>query len=55
VPSDQDIYPTRSWDRGALLKPESRAAYQRLLEQGWTDAIRVKHPGEPMYILLGLM
>ena len=49
VPSDQDIYPTKSWDRDARLKPESRAAYQRLLAQGWTDAIRVKHPGEPMY------
>jgi DNA polymerase-1 len=29
--------------------PESRAAYQRLLAQGWTDAIRALHPKEPMY------
>ena len=49
VPTDLDIYHTKSWDRDALLQPESRAAYQRLLSQGWTDAIRALHPGEPMY------
>jgi exodeoxyribonuclease III len=49
VPTDLDIYPTKSWDRDALLQPESRAAYQRLLAQGWTDAIRALHPTEPMY------
>ena len=27
VPTDLDIYPTKSWDRDALLQPESRAAY----------------------------
>jgi exodeoxyribonuclease III len=49
VPTDLDIYPTKSWDRNALLQPESRAAYQRLLAQGWTDAVRSLHPKEPMY------
>jgi exodeoxyribonuclease III len=49
VPTDLDIYPTKSWDRDALLQPHSRAAYQRLLAQGWTDAIRALHPKEPMY------
>jgi hypothetical protein len=49
VPTDLDIYPTKSWDRNALLQPESRAAYQRPLAQGWTDAIRALHPKEPMY------
>lgn len=49
VPTDLDIYPTKSWDRDALLQPESRAAYQRLLSQGWSDAIRALHPQEPMY------
>jgi exodeoxyribonuclease-3 len=49
VPTDLDIYSTKSWDRNALLRPESRAAYQRLLAQGWTDAIRALHPKEPMY------
>jgi DNA polymerase I len=49
VPTDLDIYSTKSWDRNPLLQPESRAAYQRLLAQGWTDAIRALHPKEPMY------
>ena len=49
VPTDRDIYATKSWDDDALLQPESRAAYQRLLAQGWTDAIRALHPKAPMY------
>jgi exodeoxyribonuclease III len=49
VPTDQDIYPTKSWANDALLQPESRAAFRRLLAIGWTDAIRTLHPAEPMY------
>jgi exodeoxyribonuclease-3 len=49
VPTDFDIYPTKSWANDALLQPESRAAFARLLDQGWTDAIRTTHPLEPMY------
>lgn len=49
VPTDQDIYPTRSWDNDALVQPESRAAFHKLVAQGWTDAIRTVHPVEPMY------
>ena len=33
----------------ALFAPEARAAYARLLEQGWTDALRVSHPDETIY------
>jgi exodeoxyribonuclease III len=49
VPTDLDIYPTKSWDDDALLQPESRAAFRRLVGQGWTDAIRTLHPDEPMF------
>ncbi|HWV53825.1 exodeoxyribonuclease III [Pseudorhodoplanes sp.] len=49
APSDLDIYPTRSWDNDALIQPESRAAYARLVKQGWTDALREIHPGERIY------
>jgi exodeoxyribonuclease-3 len=49
VPTDADIYNTRSWLDNALLQPESRAAYARLLDQGWTDAIRQRHPTERLY------
>jgi len=49
VPTDRDIYPTKSYDKDALLQPESRARYTRLLRQGWSDAIRTLHPDEPAY------
>jgi exodeoxyribonuclease-3 len=49
VPTDFDIYDPRSWRKDALLQPESRAAYQRLLAQGWTDALRARHPEERIY------
>lgn len=44
VPTDLDIYPTTSYDDDALLQPESRAAYAKLLKQGWTDALRTMYP-----------
>ena len=49
VPTDFDIYNPRSWLNDALLQPESREAYRRLLAQGWTDALRHLHPDEPIY------
>jgi exodeoxyribonuclease-3 len=49
VPTDFDIYNPRSWLKDALLQPESRACYQRLLSQGWIDAIRARHPEERIY------
>jgi exodeoxyribonuclease III len=49
VPTDRDIYATRSHAKNALLQPEPREAYRRLLGQGWTDALRELYPGEPMF------
>jgi exodeoxyribonuclease-3 len=49
VPEERDIYPTRSYDGNALVQPQSRAAYRRLLDQGWVDAIRKVHPDETIY------
>jgi exodeoxyribonuclease III len=49
VPTDDDIYSPRSWARNALLQPEPRACYRRLLAQGWLDALRAKHPDERIY------
>jgi exodeoxyribonuclease-3 len=49
VPEPRDIYATTSYDDNALVQPESRAAYARLLAQGWTDAIRKKHPKDAVY------
>ncbi|WP_428489744.1 exodeoxyribonuclease III [Rhodopila sp.] len=49
VPTDADIYPSKSWAKDALLQPESRTAFRRMLDQGWTDAIRARHPSGPVY------
>src|SRR5688572_15036055 len=49
VPTDEDIYDPRSWRKDALLQPESREAYRRLLAQGWTDALRERFAQERIY------
>jgi exodeoxyribonuclease-3 len=49
APTPFDIYPTKSWDKDALVQPKSRAAFAALVAQGWTDAIRTLHPSKPMY------
>lgn len=49
APTGLDIYPTRSWDKDALIQPKSRAAFAALVAQGWTDAIRTLHPSKPMF------
>ncbi len=49
VPAEQDIYPTRSLDKNALIQPQSRQAYARLLGQGWTDALRKLQPEGPLW------
>ena len=45
----RDIYPTKSYAKNALVQPEPRALFRRLLDQGWVDAIRTLHPDAPMY------
>ena len=49
VPTAADIYPSKSYAKNALVQPQSRAAFQRLLDQGWTDALRTRHPAGPIY------
>ena len=49
VPTNADIYPTKSYAKNALVQPEPRALFRRLLDQGWIDAIRTMHPDAPMY------
>ncbi len=49
APTEIDIYPTRSWDKDALIQPKSRAAFKSLVAQGWCDAIRDQHPSKPMF------
>jgi exodeoxyribonuclease-3 len=49
VPTDFDIYPTKSYAKNALVQPEPRALFQQILDQGWIDAVRKLHPDRPMY------
>jgi exodeoxyribonuclease-3 len=49
VPTAQDIYQTRSLDDNALIQPESRQAFARLVAQGWTDALRTLQPEGPLW------
>jgi exodeoxyribonuclease-3 len=49
VPTDADIYPTKSYAKNALLQSEPRALLELLLRQGWVDSIRTLHPDRPMY------
>ncbi|HEV2043020.1 MAG TPA: exodeoxyribonuclease III [Casimicrobiaceae bacterium] len=49
VPTPSDIYPTRSYDNDALVQPQSRAAFRKLLDLGWTDAIRARYPTDTIY------
>lgn len=49
VPTELDMYKTTSYDDNALVQAEPRDAFKRLLKQGWTDALRKKHPTDPMY------
>jgi exodeoxyribonuclease-3 len=49
VPTDFDIYDPKSWRKDALLQPETRACWERLLAQGWVDAIRHLHPQEAVF------
>ena len=50
VPTDSDIYNAQSsWKSDALLQPAPRAAYGRLIAQGWTDGLRAQHPSAPLY------
>jgi exodeoxyribonuclease-3 len=49
VPADVDIYALRSYKDNALVQPAPRAAFARLLDQGWTDTLRRLHPDEQLF------
>jgi exodeoxyribonuclease-3 len=49
IPTDQDVYKPERWVKDALFRPEVRKAFRTLADQGWTDALRTKHPDERIY------
>jgi len=55
VPTEADIWPGHDERDNALLQPETRAAFQRLLDQGWTDALRTLQPTGPLWTFWGYL
>ncbi len=49
MPAEKDVYKPERWTDDALFRPETRAAFKNLIEQGWTDAIRKLYPDETIY------
>ena len=46
VPEDRDVFSARATARDAVMQPETRDAWRRIVNQGWTDALRALHPRE---------
>jgi exodeoxyribonuclease III len=50
VPTDElDIYNPKSWKKDALLQPQTRECWRRLLAQGWTDSLRLQFGDEKVF------
>ncbi len=49
VPTEADIWSPNGLAGDALVQPESRAAFRRLCAQGWTDALKTRHPTAKMW------
>lgn len=49
IPTDEDVFSVQAMQNDALMQPESRAAFRTLCNQGWTDAIRTRHPVGPVW------
>ena len=43
-PTDEDVWDVKAMARDALVQPQTRAAFRKVLYLGWTDAIRALHP-----------
>ena len=44
IPNDDDTFSVSAMASDALMQPESRGGYRALVAQGWTDALRSRHP-----------
>jgi exodeoxyribonuclease-3 len=49
IPTEADVYKPERWVNDALFRPESRDAFHKLIEQGWIDSVRTKHPDATIY------
>ncbi len=44
IPTDKDVWSPAAMASDALMQPQSRDAYARLLADGWTDALATHNP-----------
>ena len=44
IPEPRDAAHPERWVEDALFLPETRAAFRRIVNQGWTDALRIRDP-----------
>ena len=49
IPTDLDCHKPESWMKDALFFPESKKAYRKLVDQGWTDALRTFYPNRKIF------
>jgi exodeoxyribonuclease-3 len=49
IPTERDVYKPERWVDDALFRVEVRQSFRELLQQGWTDAIRILHPDQTVY------
>lgn len=49
IPTERDVYKPERWVDDALFRVETREAFGRLMQQGWTDAVRKIHPEQQIY------
>lgn len=49
IPTEIDVYKPERWTEDALFRPETREAFEKLMAQGWTDAIRMLYPNDTIY------
>lgn len=49
IPTALDAYKPERWVEDALYRPESRTAFESIIAQGWTDALRKLYPDETIY------
>jgi exodeoxyribonuclease-3 len=49
IPQDEDAARPEAWRNDALARPESRAAFRRIVNQGWTEGLRARNPAPGIY------
>jgi len=49
IPTEKDVYKPEKWVEDALFRKETRQAFQELMGDTWTDAIRTLYPDQTIY------